>query len=159
MSFHFTFKVSHLPCHPNSLYSQWKESSSPNFPLFFQASLFFFTTSYYLDRFYFIHMRISQQWDLLTWSLMEQFAVDARGFYRISLLSFSFFSLFPVIQFLGVHQPCWGAFILFCCNILNFSRQLGVICTALKKVTVLMFGREGVTKPYLAFRSPGKMLY
>jgi len=29
MSLHFTHtKVSHLPCHPNSLYSQWKEKGA-----------------------------------------------------------------------------------------------------------------------------------
>lgn len=164
MSLHFPdTKVSHLARHPNSLYSQQKEkrASPKQFvvfpPSFFWASLFFFITLYYLVRFYLIHMTISWQWDLLTWSLMKQFAFDARGFCRILLLSFA--SLFLVIQVLGVYQPFWGAFILFCCNICNFSRQLGVISSASKKVTVLVLGREGVTKSYLAFRSPSEMLY
>jgi len=47
---------------------------------------------------------------------------------------------------------------LFCCNICNFSRYLGVMCSAPKKMTVLVLGREGVTNSFLTFRSPSTIL-
>lgn len=156
LSLHFTdTKVSHLPCHPNSLYSQWKEKgaspkqfvpSPPPPPPFCLLGV----------PFHFYHFLLSGQ--ILLYPYDNQLAMGLANTEPDGCQGFLWditASLLPLPSslVLGVHYPFWGAFILFCCNMHNLSRS------ALKKVTVLVLGRDGVTKSYLAFWSPGEMLY
>lgn len=147
MSLHFSdTKVSHLFCYPHFLYSQWKGKGA--FPkqllsfaaLIFWASLLFFTTFYYLAGFYFFQ-------PVMVVANMEP--DGCQGFLQVIAPS-----LVPL------HSN-----LVWVCTSHSFSSAVMYVTApsswkfASKKVIGLVLSRKGVTKSYLAFRSPPKMLH
>lgn len=108
----------------------------------FWAYLLFFITSYYLTRFYFFQSVMG---------LANMEPDGCRGFLQDIAPS-----LIPLHS--NLVQVCSShSFSSALCTYL--PQVVGDIYSTSKKVTGLVLSRKGVTKSYLAFRSPAKMLY